>query len=206
MKMPPMDHSDQELRLFSLVLAAGSSQRFGSPKQLARYHGQSLLVRATELAASVTGTDTLLVVGAEWQRMIDEYRSCGQPFASFIVRNDDFAAGMASSIICGIRSILPVADAVMIMLADQPLITARHLLTLKKKWQASCSSIVASEFADIAGPPVIFPAACFSSLLKLKGDQGARAVIEKNKANVIGVPFAGAATDIDTPDDLRKLH
>ncbi len=206
MKVPSMGHSDAELRLFSLVLAAGRSQRFGSPKQLARYRGQSLLRRAVALAADVTGPDTILVVGADWQLMIDEYKSGHKPLDAFVVLNEDFEAGMAGSIICGIRSILPVADAVMIMLADQPLITASHLLALKKEWQSSCSAIVASEFANIAGPPAIFPAACFSSLLRLKGDQGARAVIEENKANVIRVPFAKAATDIDTPEDLRKLH
>ena len=206
MNVPSIDHSDQEFRLFSLVLAAGRSQRFGSPKQLARYHGQSLLKRATELATSITGPDTLLVVGADWQLMIDEYKSGQKPLDSFIVLNEDFETGMASSIVCGIRSIQPVADAVMIILADQPLITADHLLALEKKWRSSSSAIVTSEFADIAGPPVIFPAACFSSLLKLEGDQGARKVIEENKSNVIGIPFAEAATDIDTPEDLRKLH
>ena len=206
MNVPSIDHTDQEFRLFSLVLAAGKSQRFGSPKQLARYRGQSLLMRATELAASVTGPDTLLVVGADWPLMIDEYKSGTKALDSFIALNEDFEAGMASSIVCGIRSILTVADAVMIVLADQPLITADHLLALMKEWQSSSSAIVASEFADIVGPPVIFPAACFPSLLKLQGDQGARKVIEENKSNVIGVPFAEAAVDIDTPEDLRMLQ
>jgi len=206
MIVPSIIHSDQELRLFSVVLAAGGSRRFGSPKQLARYRGQSLLRRAADLAASATGPDTLLVLGADWRLMIDELRSGRQLPESFVALNENFAAGMAGSITCGVRSILPLADAVLILLVDQPLITTSHLLTLKKKWQSSVSNIVVSEFADIAGPPVIFPASCFSSLLKLQGDQGARAVIEQNKANVIGVPFAEAATDIDTPGDLRKLH
>jgi len=206
MNVPEIKDSDQALRLFSLVLAAGRSERFGSPKQLARYRGQSLLRRASELAAAVSGSDKLLVIGADWQLMIDEYKSGDPPLNAFVVLNEDFSTGMAGSIVCGVRSIMPVADAVLIMLADQPLITAEHLLHLKEEWQSSVSSIVASEFAGISGPPVIFPADFFSSLLSLQGDQGARKVIEEHKASVMGVPFADAASDVDTPGDLRQLH
>ncbi len=187
--------------LFSLVLAAGKSRRFGSPKQLSQYRGQALVQRATQLATRITGPNTVLVVGFEWQRVVEDCT----PFTGFFVRNEDYETGMASSIACGVRSIQPVAGAVMIILADQPLITAEHLLALQAKWLASTSSIIATEFADIAGPPAIFPAASFASLLSLKGDHGARAVINKKEANVIRIPFADAAVDIDTPDDLHNL-
>lgn len=188
--------------LFSLVLAAGNSHRFGSAKQLAQYQGQALVHRATQLAAHITGPNTILVVGPCWQRIV---RSC-IPFTGFFVHNDAHDSGLASSIACGVKAVQGVAGAVMVLLADQPLISTAHLLALKEKWLESRSSIVATEFAAIAGPPAVFPANSFDSLLNLQGDQGARAVIAKADANVIRVPFAGASVDIDTPDDLRNLQ
>lgn len=187
--------------LFSLVLAAGNSRRFGSPKQLARYHGQTLVQRATQLASHITGPNTVLVVGSDWQRVVED--CC--PFKGFFVRNEACDTGLASSIACGIEAVRSVAGAVIILLADQPLISVVHLQALQEQWLASKSSIVATEFANIAGPPAIFPATSFGSLLNLQGDQGARALLNRKNASVIRVPFPDAAVDIDTPDDLRNL-
>jgi len=189
-------------RLFSIVLAAGASRRYGSPKQLARFSGSSLVRNATRLACDISGPDTVLVVGASGQQVIEE---CA-PFEGLIARNERFAEGIASSIACGVRSAQPESDAVLILLADQPLITREHLRALVTTWRESDRSIVATEFAGITGPPVIFPSSFHSALLKLTGDQGARAIISANEADVLRVPFADAAIDIDTPDDLRQLY
>lgn len=189
------------LSIYNLVLAAGSADRFGAPKQLAEFRGQSLLRRVLRLSGRVTGTETVLVVGAQWLWVVEECRTLNP----FIVRNEQYESGMASSIATGIRAIQPVADAVLILLADQPLITAEHLKSLQKQWHAAPASIVATEFADVVGPPVIFPADYFDALLSLRGDRGARSVIEDNCEKVIKIPFADAAIDVDTPEDLRRI-
>jgi len=189
------------LSVYSLVLAAGSASRYGTLKQLARLEGQSLLQRALRLAWQVSGPNTVLVVGAQWQRVIDE----GGALNPFIVRNENYASGIASSIAVGIRAIRPLADAALILLADQPLITAEHLLLLQEEWRASPASIVATAFAGIAGPPAIFPANYFDELLVLRGDSGARSLIVDHDDALISVPFPDAAIDIDTPEDLQRL-
>jgi len=190
-----------KMGLYSLVLAAGSADRFGAPKQLARYQGQSLVRRMLHLARQTTGTRSVLVVGAEWQRVVEECRT----EVPFIVRNERYESGMASSIACGIRAIKPVADAVLILLADQPLITIDHLSSLQEAWLASPASIVATEFDGNSGPPVIFPASYLDALLTLQGDRGARSIIKDNEDTVIKVAFEDAAIDIDTPEDLERL-
>ena len=187
--------------LYSLVLAAGSADRFGAPKQLARYQGQSLVRRMLHLARQTTGTRSVLVVGAEWQRVVEECRTEVQ----FIVRNERYESGMASSIACGIRAIEPVADAALILLADQPLITIDHLSSLQEAWLASPASIVTTEFDGTSGPPVIFPASYLDALLTLQGDRGARSIIKDSEDTVIKVAFEDAAIDIDTPEDLERL-
>lgn len=187
--------------IFSLVLAAGMSRRFGAPKQLSQFRGQALVRFTQELAGSVTGPNTVLVTGAQWRSVVD---AC-TPFEGFFVHNNQYETGMASSIACGVRSIQPVADAVIIILADQPLITTEHLEMLQKTWQESRNAIVATEYSNIVGAPVIFPAAQFDLLLNLVNDQGARAVINRKNANVIRIPFSDAAQDIDTQADLRNI-
>lgn len=197
-----VDSESPNLNIYSLVMAAGQASRFNGAKMLAKYRGESMVRRSLRLGIQATGQNTALIVGGEWQRVFGDCES----IAPFIVRNEDYESGMASSIACGTRAVRPVAGAVMILLADQPLITADHLLSMKQALYASPSSIIATEFDQVVGPPVIFPAAYFATLSALSGDSGARVVIEKNSDVVIKISFDDAAIDIDTPDDLDDLQ
>ncbi len=188
--------------IVAIVLAAGQSSRFGSTKQLADFEGKTLVRRALRLAEEICGDRTILVVGSDWKRVL---AACG-PQRGFFVRNDKYGSGMASSIDCGVRSVLHSADAVLLMMADQPLITAQHLNSLLSEWQKAPDDIIISKYSDIKGPPVVFPANCFDSLMQLEGDQGARSLLSDNRYSVKGLAFDAAAIDIDTPGDLAKLE
>lgn len=188
--------------VFAIVLAAGESNRFGSTKQLSEYDGESLVARAVRLAEEVCGDRSLLVVGSDWSRVL---AACGCQ-RGFVVRNERYTSGMAGSIACAVRSIVHTADAVLIMLADQPLITAAHLNLLLEEWQKAPDDIVVSQYSGISGPPVLFPAHCFNSLMQLEGDQGARALLKDSSCSVTGLAIDEAAIDIDTPEDLESLQ
>ncbi len=186
---------------FAIILAAGESKRFGSTKQLADYANETLVRRAVLLAEVVCGDNTVLVVGNDWQRVL---AACG-PQRGIIVRNDEYASGMASSIASGVASVAETADAVLLLLADQPLVTEEHLRSLIDVWHKAPDGIVASEYSDVQGPPVIFPASCFGRLMKLEGDQGARALLKEPDCPVTCIDFGEGAIDIDTPEDLARL-
>ena len=186
---------------FAIILAAGESKRFGSTKQLADFANETLVRRAVRLAEAVCGDNTVLVVGHDWQRVL---AACG-PQRGIIVRNDEYASGMASSIASGVASVAESADAVLLLLADQPLVTEKHLCSLIDEWHKAPDGIVASEYSDVQGPPVIFPASCFGRLMKLEGDQGARALLNEPDCPVTGIEFGEGAIDIDTPEDLAGL-
>ncbi len=191
-----------EQSIVAVVLAAGESVRFGSPKQLLEFEGESLVGRAVQLAEQVCGDRTVLVVGSAWKKVL---AACG-PQRGFFVRNDNFESGMAGSIACGVGSVASVADAVLLIMADQPLITAEHLTSLIQAWSKSVDDIILSEYEGVQGPPVIFPAHCFDKLMKLEGDQGARALLSDPVHSVKGLAFDAASIDIDTPEDLANLQ
>ena len=188
--------------VFAVVLAAGQSSRFGKTKQLENYRGVPLVTRSVRLGEAVCGPNTVLVAGNDWQRVTD---ICAQ-LAGFFVVNPRFADGLASSIECGIRSVAEVADAVMLLLADQPLITSAHLQVLVDTWQSSPESMVASAYAGTTGPPVIFPRRDFADLMRLSGDRGARSMIDANSERVKMIAFEPAALDIDRQSDLERKN
>ena len=162
----------------AIVLAAGSSKRLGTSKQEIVFEGETLVQRAERMARAVA--DDVIVVTPQL--------------------NPDAAEGIASSIRVGVR-MAPADARILIMLCDQPLITIEHLLDLI----ATASPIVATGYSGIAGVPAVFAPEFVSELLVLRGDRGARAVIEAHRDVTRVVPFEDAAVDIDTVDDLRKL-
>lgn len=190
-----------EPSVFAVVLAAGSGRRFGSTKQLAEFEGGSLVRRAVRLAEEVCGDRSVLVVGNDWRRVL---AAC-KPQRGFFVYNDRHESGIASSIASGVASVAKSADAVLLIMADQPLITAEHLKALIGQWTEAPENIVVSEYSEIQGPPAVFPPSCFESLMNLEGDQGGRSILSDNSYSVSGINFDAAAIDVDTPEDLERL-
>jgi CTP:molybdopterin cytidylyltransferase MocA len=189
-------------RLFAVVLAGGSGSRFGSTKQLAVVGDQPMVARAVATAEAICGPRTVLVTGNEWAAVVDAAR----PKQGFFVVNEAHASGLSGSIAVGVRSVRRQADAVMLLLADQPLVTPVHLQQLEQTWRRDRESIVASAYANTCGPPVIFPAAYFDELMSLTGDKGARAVIDAHRDRLIEIAFEDAAIDVDTRADLENLQ
>ena len=187
--------------VFALVLAAGSASRFGATKQLVEIDGVPLIRRATDAAAGVCGDHVALVVGHDWQAVSDAGLAAG----GFLVCNDRYADGLGSSIARGVRCLRHVADAVLVMLADQPLVTADHLRALLNAWSGTGDEIVATEFDGSVGPPVLFGRNCFDKLARLTGDSGGKHVLGDSSFRLETITFAAAAADIDTPDDLRRI-
>ncbi len=103
------------------------------------------------------------------------------------------------------RSVQHQARAIIILLADQALITAAHVRELRDAWSGADDEIVATAFGDTAGPPVLFPCACFGDLATLHGDAGGRHLLDNERFRVKKIDFEPAAVDIDTPEDLKQI-
>ena len=115
--------------------------------------------------------------------------------------------GMASSIRAGIAALTPDVEAVVIALADQPLAAAGVTEALCERWRAGDAAAVAPMYEDGRGHPVLFGRECFAGLLVLRGDVGARAVLDALGSRLALVDIGGTSPiDVDTPDALQSLQ
>jgi molybdenum cofactor cytidylyltransferase len=189
----------------AIILAAGVSRRLGQPKQLVRIAGEALLARTIRAVRDSGAYPILVVLGA--------HRDAIQAAVDFsearVVVNPRWEQGIATSIHVGIGAAqeqVPDAAAVLILVCDQPKLTAEHLHALILIQQKVVEpTIVASAYAGIAGIPAIFPANQFPRLLALQGDAGARYLLRNPDCALIPVTFTGGEIDLDTPSDLAAL-
>lgn len=185
-----------------LVLAAGASRRFGSPKQLVRIGGESLLARAVARATEVGGHAVTVVLGAHAAELAPLLRHSS---ASVLV-NRHWEEGLASSLRLGVSQLSGAAEAVLVTLADQAAVTTFDLRRLVTAWRRQTDWAVAASYDGHTGVPAIFPASAFPALQALRGDVGARPVLSQLGERCLRVPMPHASIDIDTPEDLLKLE
>lgn len=188
-------------RVFAVVLAAGSASRFGTTKQLAETGGQTLVARALENARAIAGERTLLVLGHDRDAVA---RACA-PLPGFLAINERYRDGIGTSIGCAARVLNDCADAILIVLADQPAVSAEDLATLVDSWSGRSDEIVAARFENTLGPPALLPRDTFADLLRLDGDSGAKALFADPRFRVREIDCPAAAIDVDRPEDLAGI-
>lgn len=184
-----------------IVLAAGQSQRYGRTKLLDELDGKPLLLHVLEAAQATCPGRVCLVTGHDSDAIAD----AAHGLADLEAHNPDFQTGISSSMRCGVRACREQADAILILLADQPLVSKTHLSGLIDKWNGQANSIIVSAYADTCGPPVLFGSGYFEQLERLHGDTGARNILRENPDAVSSVRCELAQFDIDTPADLDAL-
>ncbi len=181
----------------AIVLAAGASRRLGQPKQLVRLGGESLL-RRTVRAALAQCDPVLVVVGFQGEAMAAHLAG----LAVTLVPNPEWEEGMAASIRAGVRALPGDAEGALFLVCDQLAVDAELLATLLAARRARPGAVVACGYDGVRGTPSWFPARCFAQLGELRGDRGARALLQGE--DVVVVPFPAGGADVDRPEDLPR--
>ena len=182
------------MQVAAVILAAGSSTRFGSPKQLARIGGRTML-EAIAATADEAGLHPLLAVVPS---------AISVPPGVVPVINDAPEAGLSRSLQLGIRAVPVEADAAVIVLGDQPTIDARLIAEVIAAASPE-RPIVATEAGGVLAPPVLLMRSAFDVVDLLDGDVGLRSVLDRRRGSVRTVRVAHHAPDVDTPADIAAL-
>ena len=180
------------MQVAAVILAAGASTRFGSPKQLVRIGGRTTLGIVADVATAA-GLSPVIVVAST---------NLPVPETTVAVRNDVPAAGLSRSLRLGLQAVPPDAEAAVILLADQPTVSVPLLQELDG-WRGG-TPIVATRVDGVLGPPVLLEREAFGLADGLTGDTGLRDLLRSDPSVVTAVD-SGPIPDVDTPDDIVAI-
>jgi molybdenum cofactor cytidylyltransferase len=185
-----------------IVLAAGPARRFGSAKQLAPLAGRPLLEHALLAMASARSVDSALVVlGAHASEIVQGVELHGlRPVVCA-----DWALGLASSLRAGIAALSAEAEAAVVTLGDQPTIAPAAIDRLVAARSAAYGALRAT-YAGRPGHPVVIERRLFASLAQLRGDRGARDLLDAEGTKPVACDGLGCDVDVDTPAQLARAR
>ena len=187
-----------------VILAAGASRRLGHPKQLLRYRGETLIHRTVRLARAAGLAPLQVVVGHRGREVAAALGEFGA--AAAVVTNPDWRRGMGGSLARGIASLPPEAAAALVLVTDQPQLSAALLGVMLERYRSGGPTLVACRYASGAlGVPALFARCHFAELAALSGERGAGALFARHAAALAAVSFPAGDRDVDTPADAAAL-
>ncbi|MET3319833.1 UNVERIFIED_ORG: molybdenum cofactor cytidylyltransferase [Peribacillus simplex] len=191
------------LKVGAVILAAGMSTRMGKPKLLLPLNGQPLFKYALKATVDASLQPIVLIAG----HYIEKIRHYTHDLEDIeIIYNQNYANGMAFSLKLGIEAVKKDVDAVMVFLADQPLVSKSIVQLLIDHYKAHKHEgirIVRSKYKEDLGHPILFDAELFNEFDSIAGDQGGKEIIKKytQLTKIISFDNQMWGMDVDTPED-----
>jgi molybdenum cofactor cytidylyltransferase len=189
-----------QARTAAVVLAAGGSSRFGSPKQLARWGDQTFIERTVEAALASQAHPVIVVLGAE----VEQSRAVLGDQPVQIVVNPAWAEGQSTSLKAGLARLPANVSSAVFLLVDQPGVTPDIIDALIERRRQTQALLIWPEFRGKRGNPVLFDRALFPELMQISGDTGGRPVLMayQDQAERVAVENEAILLDFDRPEDL----
>lgn len=190
------------LQISAVILAAGSSRRFGTPKQLLELEGKPILQHVIDAVSSCGFAEIVVVLG---HAAADIEAALDLPEGARIVVNPDHTDGQSTSLRCGLASIAPDSDAAALFVGDQPRLGVAAIDEVVRAFRSSGGPVARAVYRGTPGHPVIVTRATFDAFGTAGGDVGARAFLDAAE-DVLQVDLdTDAPRDIDTPEDFEAL-
>ena len=182
------------MQVGAVILAAGASSRFGSPKQLARV-GSCTMLEAVIATAHEAGLDPVIAVVPP-----------GIAVPPDVVPEINAAPerGLSHSLRLGLAALPPEIGAAVVLLGDQPTLRAATVREIVDAAHAG-GPIVAATVGGRIGPPVLVRREAFGLAEHARGDEGLRSILARRPELVTAVDVGRHAPDVDTPADLERL-
>ena len=196
---------NQDPNIAILILAAGESKRMSRIKQLLPWKKTTLLGNAIEQAQQSKATRVHVVLGANADKIAPTIAACNIQS----IENKNWKNGLGNSIACGVNYIKENqhnCEAVLITLADQPLIKASHYNLLIEKYAMQEAKIIASEINNAPSVPAIFDALYFDALAQLNEDKGAKEILMAAQKEVYRLRANTNLIDLDTASAYDELY
>lgn len=188
----------------AILLAAGESKRMGKPKQLMPFGRSTILEQTIDNLLNSEVSEVIVVLGYRAEEMIKTVAI--KPVKVAI--NPAYHQGMSTSIVTGLNLVDDGAQAVMLALADQPLVDSKTINRLIDEFFNYDKGIAIPVYHSRRGHPIIFSIKYKGELLKLKGDIGGRQIIKQHPDDVLEVAVGceGINIDINTPSNYSHLN
>jgi molybdenum cofactor cytidylyltransferase len=192
-------------RIGAVILAAGESKRMGFPKQLIEICGEKIIRIVVKKVLNVGFGDIVVVLGhmaGDIARYIDDM------IGIKIIVNPRYREGMSTSLIEGIKNLRQDIEAFMVILGDQPFVSKETMEKIIETYYGMKRKplMVVPTYRGLGGNPVLISSRIAKEIMSLRGDIGARALMERYKAYIsyIETQDPGVVLDIDTKEDLEK--
>lgn len=184
----------------AIVLAAGKSERMGTPKALLPIRGRTFLENILDSISRTSIQDVFVVVGHHGREIEERV-----PLPS-VVFNPDYEKGMITSFQAGIRALSWETSGAFLFLVDHPLVESSTIEAMIE--HLAPNRIVLPVFEGRRGHPVLFAVEVLQEILALPALQGANIVVRKDPSRVVEVSVnaPGILVDVDTPEDFEKLQ
>jgi molybdenum cofactor cytidylyltransferase len=185
----------------AILLAAGLSQRMGTPKQLLPVQGRPAVIRCIESLRDSQVTDVVIVVNTEGCDIV----SATKEFPVTVAVNELQGSDMAASVKAGMACIDNKSSGVLICLCDHPLVRPDTIGSMISAHSREPDMIIIPAYRGRKGHPTLFPRFILEDLGKVAT---LRDVIGQHlaKLSLLDVDDEGVTLDMDTPEDYRRIR
>ena len=188
--------------LWAIILAAGESRRMGQPKMLLPFEGKTMIEKVIDNVSGSKVENLMIVLGAERESIVKIIEELPVRYCF----NDNYEAGMLSSVKCGFRNIPLNYAASLVFQGDQPLITSKVIDGVIEAYLSSGKGIVIPVYRNKRGHPILIDRKYGDEIEKLSPVKGLRSLAYKFPDDVLEVETneSGILRDFDTYDEYMK--
>jgi molybdenum cofactor cytidylyltransferase len=186
----------------SIILAAGESKRMGFPKMLLRFNGKTMIENVMDNVKESDSDSILVVLGAAMEDIIG---IVGRYDVKYCY-NENYKAGMLSSVQCGFKNLPPDTEAVLIFQGDQPFITPAVINSVINAYRSSVKGIIIPVYNRKRGHPLLLDSKYRNQIDTLDPEKGLRSVTHIHSADIqeVETDEPGILKDFDTYEDYIK--